>query len=175
MKKAYINGKIYIEKNHFEEAMLVEDGIVKAIGTTEALLKELDPEGPALMQDEIVDLQGRTVIPGLNDSHMHITHIAEYMAQPDINAATSIRDLIRICKDFAEKNPEACRYSIGATGWNQDLFTEGEKRPPTRQELDEISEEVPVILTRVCGHSVVCNTKALEMAGITKDTPPNEG
>ena len=172
MKTALINGKIYLEREEFAESVLVEDGTIKAVGTSEEILDNLEQsENP----NKIIDLNGATVIPGLNDSHMHITHIAEYMTQPDTVGASSIENLIDRCKRFAEENPAVTARCIASTGWNQDFFVEGERRMPTRHDLDRISTEVPVVLTRICGHSLVCNTKALEMAGIDGNTPPVDG
>ena len=59
-------------------------------------------------------------------------------------------------------------------GWNQDYFTDAD-RMPDRHDLDQVSEDVPVCAVRACGHCLVVNTKALQLLGITKDTPQPEG
>ena len=65
MKTLLINGKVYLDRETFAEAVLMEDGIIAAVGTSE----ELKGQAP---DAEIIDCEGKTVIPGLNDSHMHL-------------------------------------------------------------------------------------------------------
>lgn len=164
MKKVLFNGKIYVSRDNFAQAVCFEDEIIKKVGTNEEVL--------AFAGDcEKVDLGGKTVIPGLNDSHQHLTMIGEYMSQANIVGATSIDDVVARCKQFMAENPEVAKHGIIATGWNQDLFTSGEKRYLYRWDLDRISTEVPVVLSRICGHILAANTKAIEMAGIGPDSP----
>ncbi len=165
-KFALINGKVYVERDVFAQAVYAEDGIVKLVGTTEQVLAAAG-EGA-----EIVDAQGKTVIPGLNDSHQHLLMIGIGLAQADITVAKSIDEMIQIVKDFLAANPEACKRGIQSVGWNQDLF-EDEKRVPTRKDLDKISTEIPIILERVCGHVVTVNSKLLEILGLTRDSDPD--
>ena len=167
-KFALINGKIYIERDVFAEAVYAEDGIIKLTGTTEEVLAAAG-EGA-----QIVDAEGKTVIPGLNDSHQHLLMIGEGLATAQITGATSIDDLIQRVKDFIEKNPELAKKGVRAAGWNQDLFTD-EKRIPTRWDLDKISTEIPILLLRICQHVGVCNSKAIEMLGLDEKMIDFEG
>jgi predicted amidohydrolase YtcJ len=160
MKTALVNGKIYIERGVFKSAVLSEDGIIKATGTDEEILAAAGKDA------KVIDCEGRTVIPGINDSHMHLLLIGSGLYQADTTGVKSIEDLIEKTKAFAEKYPERCVGGIHSIGWNQDLFTEGEKRIPTRHDLDKISTEVPVVLERICSHVVSANTKAIEMRGL---------
>ena len=159
------NGKIYIEKNIFKEAILIEDGIVKEIGSTEEILKN-----PC---DNIIDLQGKTVLPGLNDSHLHLYQVGEAMSSCNLVPAKSIDDVIEIGKKFLEEN-EGIRF-IKGRGWNQDYFISGEARLLNRFDLDKISTEIPIVFDRVCGHVVTGNTKALEMLSINENVTVEGG
>ena len=136
------NGKIYVEKGVFAQAVLMEDGVISAVGA--------DKEIAALSGDaEIIDCGGKTVVPGFNDSHMHLLMVGIGMAQADITNATSAEHLVEIGKRFLEEHPEAYKRGIQAVGWNQDLFT-GNKRLPTRHDLDKISKEIPIIMVEFC-------------------------
>ncbi|WP_404988878.1 amidohydrolase [Clostridium culturomicium] len=166
MKTILYNGKIYIEREQFAEAVLIEDGFIKKVGLSEDILKE--------EQCEAIDCEGKTVIPGLNDSHMHLLMLGESMWQVSIGDCTSINEIIDRCKEFIVREPEKVKHGIHAVGWNQDLFTD-EKRCPTRDDLDKISTDIPIALERVCGHILTTNTKAIEMLGIDGNSPQWEG
>lgn len=164
--KAYINGKIYIEREQFASVMIVEGETIKKVGG-EALLQEF-PEA------EQIDLKGKTVIPGLNDAHLHFLNTAEYLTMLKITDVTSMHELLTRLKNHItakELGPEDFLYT---EGWNHNYFTD-EKRIPTREDLDQVSKEVPIVLVRVDRHVWSLNSKALEYFGITKDTPTPEG
>jgi len=159
------NGKIFVEKGIFVEAILIEDGLVKSIGPNDNIL--------ALQADTITDLEGKTVIPGINDSHLHLTMVGEAMNACNLINAKSIEDIIAIGKKFLIDHPDT-RTMIGR-GWNQDYFTSGEKRLLTRHDLDKISTEIPIVFDRVCIHVSSGNTKAVEMTGIDSTTRVDGG
>lgn len=72
------NGKIYVERGRFAQALYAEDGVIQAVGTEEEVLTaagKRDGSGNGLDGAEIIDLEGRTVIPGINDSHMHLLNV----------------------------------------------------------------------------------------------------
>lgn len=168
MKTIFHNGKIYVEREKFAEAILIEDGFIKKIGLNQDILKLKDE------LCELIDCEGKTVIPGLNDSHMHLLMLGESMCQVSIGDCTSIDELIDRCKAFIEKEPDKVKHGIHAAGWNQDLFKD-EERCPTRHDLDKISKDIPVVLERVCGHILTTNTKAIEILGIDGSSPQWEG
>lgn len=163
-KTVLYNGKIYVERGNFQEAVLVENGLISMVGSNEAVLK-------AAGDAKKIDCEGRTVLPGLNDSHMHLLMVGEVLSEAPIAESKSIEDMIERCKAFAVKNPELVKNGMHSQGWNQDMFTEGEVRLPNRHDLDKISTEYPIVLERVCGHTCALNTKALEMLGIGKNHP----
>lgn len=163
------NAKVYVEKGVYAQAVLTDGGRIVKVGTNEEVLA-LKKDG-----DDIRDCGGKTLIPGLNDTHMHLFMFAETLNQAQIEGTTSIDDMIKRCRDFALSHPQAAEHGIHAMGWNQDLFTEGEKRIPSRYDLDKISTEYPIVLERICGHIYSCNTKAIEMMGVTAETPQPAG
>jgi predicted amidohydrolase YtcJ len=162
----YINGKIFTANPEklYANTMVVRDGKVAWIGCQADLEK---------MDGECVDLQGRRVLPGLIDAHLHPLYLANASKQiactpPLVN---SIDDLI--------KQVRSLRGAQGkdqwVEGWGYDEGKLLERRSPTRWDLDQAATDVPVIITRTCAHIVVVNSKALELAGITKDTPDVSG
>ncbi len=167
MKIALYNAKVYVERERFVEAVLVEDRKIKAIGTNEEILATTDI-------DEKIDCEGKTVIPGLNDSHMHIFNFGERMCQVKIGDCESIDEMIDRCKKYVEENPDSVKQGLYAQGWNQDYFTDSD-RIPTRFDLDKISTEIPVVLERICGHILTTNTKTIELLGIDANSPQYPG
>lgn len=158
-KEIFTNAKIYVDRNHFEEAMCVEDGIIKEVGRTEDLLSR------AGAGCRITDCEGRTLIPGMNDSHLHFMQYGETLNQAFIEDARSVDELVDICRKFMAEHPDKTRKGIHSIGWNQDSF-EDSSRLPGKEDLDRISLDVPVVLERVCGHIASVNSCALEVMGI---------
>lgn len=161
-KLVLLNGKIYVERERFAQAVYAEDDEIRAVGTNEEILAAAGDGA------EIIDLQGKTVIPGLNDSHMHLLNVGMTSAQAQIFGSVSIEDMIERVKTFMKENPEECRRGILCKGWNQDLF-ETDKRMPNRYDLDRISTEIPIVMRRVCGHVAVANSKVIELLGLDKE------
>ena len=177
MKTVLFNGKVYVEKGVYAQAVLIEDGIISAVGTDEEILAkaELIDDADASGGFEKIDCEGRTVIPGLNDSHMHLLSFGRTLQKAKIDDVKSIDHMIERCRQFIEKHPDRVANGMHALGWNQDTFTEGEKRMPTRHDLDKISTDIPVIMERVCGHMLSANTKAIEILGYDKEVPEIPG
>lgn len=163
MNILFTNAKAYIEKELFQEAVLVSGNRIRAVGRTEDLVQM------AGSSCERLDCGGRTLLPGFNDSHMHLMEFGEGRRQAQLSQAASIEDLIRICRDFARAKPEAVKNGLRAAGWNQNHFSV--PRIPDRHDLDRISTSMPVVAERVCGHIVSANTKAIEMLGLDTDSP----
>lgn len=162
MRTLFIKGKIYLEKGRFEEAIAIKEGFVEVVGSTMNILKSRRPE------DQVIDLQGKTVIPGLNDSHLHLFLLGEAMSSCNLTGVKSIGEMIERGREYLSKNQE--EIGIHGRGWNQDFFQTKDKRLPGREDLDLIATDIPIVYERVCGHVAVGNTKALEMAGITEHT-----
>jgi hypothetical protein len=120
---------------------------------------------------QIIDLKGKTVIPGLTDCHTHMLALGWTLTSLNLRDVKSIKELKRKLKEFARKKPSN-KWILGGR-WDQEKFAE--KRYPTRWDLDSVIPNRPVFLLRVCGHIAVCNSKALQLAGIDKNTIPPSG
>ena len=173
MRTVFRNGKIFTSDpaSLYADSMLTEDGKILHLGTG----------APDEAPDEIIDLQGRTVIPGLVDAHMHPLMLAEYSKQiaclpPTVN---SIEDLVgeiaRVRQELIDSGETADGKIPWIRGWGYDEGKYAEKRSPNRYDLDRGSKDFPVFLVRSCEHIRCVNSKALEIAGITKDTPDPPG
>lgn len=169
MKRAYFNGIVYIGEETFSRAFLVEDGRFGKVGTDREILECLEPG------DERVDLKGSFVCPGFNDSHMHLLNFGQSLHGAQLAAHTgSLRVMLAYLRSFLEEHPPRSGQWLKGRGWNQDYFSDTD-RMPDRFDLDSVSAEVPIKITRACGHCCVVNSCALELAGIERNTPDPEG
>ncbi|MFS2005032.1 amidohydrolase [Duganella sp. CT11-25] len=125
----------------------------------------------ALPKAEHIDVQGKTLLPGLIDAHGHVFELGEIASGVELYSSTSLNGAVRAVAEFSRSHPKKA-WVIGF-GWNQEIWKLG--RFPTAAELDAVVNDRPVLLHRVDGHAVWVNTKALEMAGITRDTQDPSG
>ncbi|WP_246096788.1 amidohydrolase [Psychrobacillus soli] len=158
----FINGKIFtsnIEKKN-ANAMIIQNGHIEWIGNQEEIQ---DFEGVA------IDLKGRRVLPGIIDAHMHPLLLANFSKQIACTPPVvySIVDMIRELTTMVEED--------WIEGWGYDEGKLKEGRAPNRQDLDQVSIDKPIVVTRTCGHIISVNSKALSIAGINKDTPDPAG
>lgn len=154
MRKLITNGKIYQDRDIFTHALYIEEGIIVATGE-DALSYQ-----SSLHPEEHIDAQGHTIVPGFNDAHLHFYQAALALNTVDLYGATSMEELIHRGQAFPQKEPTTPKVLRGR-GFNQDLFQE--KRLPTRHDLDNISQDFPIIFTRTCSHLAVANSKALTL------------
>ena len=160
MKKAYVNGKIYTVDNGFVDSFVIEDGKFVEVGS-------------ATEFDSFVDLKGRFVTCGFNDSHMHVLGYGQALEMMNMAVCTdSLAHLLEEMKIYL-KNNNSVKWLRGR-GWNHDYFSDV-SRMPTREDLDTVSKDVPIVATRACGHVGVVNSKALEVLGIDENTAQIEG
>jgi predicted amidohydrolase YtcJ len=156
------------------EALAEKDGTILAVGATDMVMAFAGPD------TEIIDLAGRTMIPGFVDAHGHVfmTGIqalsANLLPAPD-GPVNDIPGLQQVLRDFAEAQPERVAGAGLILGFGYDDAQLAEQRHPTREELDAVSTEIPVYAMHQSGHLGVANSKALERAGITADTPDPPG
>ncbi len=165
---AILNANVYVERDHFEEALLIEDGIIRIVGSGDAVRAAMPADA------QIYDARGRTIVPGFNDSHQHLFNTGIALTDIRLHKAASIREVKEIARRFIEERRPAPGTVLHGMGWNQDYFSD-EHRLLTRADLDEISTEYPLIFERACGHMLVANTPALERAGITRGSIAPEG
>jgi len=169
MKRIYIGGKVFTGALPLTEGFIVEDGRFTAVGDSEAMVG-MKAEG-----DEVIDLQGRFVCPGFNDSHMHLLNYGYAMRCCNLMEHTDSKEaLIDGMKEFLADGDFAPGDWIRGRGFNQDYFA-GEKVIPTSADLDRISTEHPVLIVRCCGHCLVVNSKALALLGLDGSQPQPDG
>ncbi len=118
-----------------------------------------------------IDMQGRTVLPGLIDAHGHVFGLGQQLTQLDLFSTTSLEQALKSIGDYARANPN--HAWIRGRGWNQENWKLG--RFPLASELDAVVGDRPVWLERVDGHAGWANSRALKLAGITRSTPDPVG
>lgn len=140
-----------------EEAIAVRGDRIQAVG------KRVDLEKLKGPQTQIVDLDGRFVMPGFNDAHVHLDDAGDTKLSVDLTGVKSLDEFRdRILKKVEEA--KAGEWILGA-GWDETLWPV--KVTPTRWDLDEVSSGHPVFLVRIDGHIAVANTRALQLGSIT--------
>jgi predicted amidohydrolase YtcJ len=158
---AIINANIITMNNKQAkaEAVAIRKNRILAVGTNQQIKKYISTN------TKIIDAKNKTVIPGLIDTHVHMSSLGFSLRELNLRNVTSIKQLQEKVKQHSHKL--ALRKWVIGRGWDQEKFIE--KRIPTRWDLDKADAEHPVILIRVCGHVAVTNTKALELAGVTSE------
>jgi hypothetical protein len=155
------NGNIYTvtEKQPKAEAVAVKGNRIVFVGSNDDAKK--------FHAAKIVDLRGRTVVPGFTDSHCHIFGIGEREMRLNLEGTNSLGDFLARVKERVDKTGPG--KWITGRGWIETFW----KPPqfPTRQDLDKIAPDNPLFLTRADGHASVANSAALKIARIDKNTP----
>ena len=141
------------------EAIGVQDGKIVFLGTNQEALTQ--------RWDEKKDLNGACVLPGFNDTHMHLLHYAMFRRNVPLLGVKNIDEVVARCK--ARIETEHPGYLIGM-GWNQETMEEG--RLLTKEDMDRISTEIPVCMLRTCIHIAACNTVMLEKIRALKNVEP---
>ena len=158
----FVNANVYtvVAKQPRAEAIAVKDQRVVFVGST-ADVKAKFPSA------RVIDLGGKTVTPGFTDSHCHIFGIGEREMRLNLERTNTLEDFLAKVGQRVEQT-EAGKWVVGR-GWIETFW----KPPqfPTRQDLDKISTDHPVYLTRADGHASVANSAALRIAGIDQNTP----
>lgn len=103
------------------------------------------------------------LVKGFCDTHLHLVEYGKFLRQTDLRGIDSIANLISCLKGSKEHG------TIEAFGWNQEAFLE--KRMPTRQDLDQIATDRPILLSRICGHVTVVNSFVIEALGLDQEVP----
>jgi len=143
------------------EALAIDGNRIIAIGTTQEIKKFVGP------QTVVKKLEGKTVLPGFEDSHIHFLDFGLSLTQVNLGDVKSLTEFLGRVEKAASTTPRG-KWILGG-GWDQNKMAE--LRYPTRWDLDKVSPNNPVFLSRTCGHACVVNSYALKEAGITKDTP----
>jgi len=169
-----LNGKIVTidQKESIAEAVAVKFGRILAVGSSKDIKSLTDS------RTKIIDLKGRTVVPGLIDSHCHFASMSEgiplAMGFVDASYEAGIRSLADITARIAEqakKKPKGEWIMV----MKEDESKLADKRHPTKWDLDRVAPDHPVMIDTVGGHFSITNSKAFEMAGVTRDSPDPMG
>ena len=162
------NGKLHTvdREKPLATAVAIKDGRFIAVGT----------DGEAMAHKSsathIIDLKGRTVIPGLNDSHLHLIRGGlNYNLELRWEGVPSVADALRLLKDQAARTPTPQWVRV-VGGWNEFQFAE--KRMPTLEEINQAAPDTPVFLLHLYDRALL-NRAALKAVGYTKDTPNPPG
>ena len=160
----YYNGKIYKNDGSplADTALAVMDGRIAAVGKDDEILALDCGHG------ERVDLDGKLVMPGFVDSHMHLLEYAFEKSFIDLSGARSLEEMLSMLKASLAGASSGRGFLLG-TGFNQNYW----KDPvmPSRTDLDSVSQDVPVAAHRTCHHVTVCNTPALRFCGLEESHP----
>jgi len=150
------NGRVYTVDSSFKtaQAFAVDKGKILEVGTTADLQNKYDAK-------ENIDAQGKFVYPGLMDAHSHFLQYGQFLNQVNLVGTVSWDDVVNRTKDFADRNKEEW---IQGNGWDQNDWPV--KNFPTNEKLNQLFPDRPVVLTRIDGHAVIANDKALSIAGI---------
>lgn len=154
------------------EALAVREGKILAVGSAAEVMRHRGPK------TRMVDLKGHALLPGFVDAHGHLSQTglqaasANLLPPPDGTGA-SIAALQKLLRTYAQ-GPVARKHRI-ILGFGYDEAQLKEQRPPTRQELDAVSRDLPVLIIHQSGHLGVLNSKALALAGVGADTPDPQG
>jgi predicted amidohydrolase YtcJ len=158
-----VNGNVYTvnDKQPHAESIAVKDERVVFVGSNEEAKKFRSDSTP------IIDLGGKTVVPGLTDSHCHIFGIGERDMRLNLEGTNSLQEFIQKIKERVAQT-ERGRWITGR-GWIETFWKPAAF--PTRQDLDKIAPDNPVFLTRADGHASVVNSAALKVAKIDNTSP----
>jgi predicted amidohydrolase YtcJ len=148
-----------------DTVIVVNGSIITAVG------KQPDIKTPK--EAYIIDASGKTVIPGFIDSHLHFLSTGYRLNHLQLSQADSIVNIQERLKAYIEANKIPREKWIQGRGWDDQYLRE--KRYPNKYDLDKEAPDNPTALTRVCGHMIVLNSKALEACNISKDTPNPKG
>jgi len=146
------------------QAAAIQGGRFIAVGTDAEVLKTKGPNS------RIIDLHGRTILPGFNDTHVHLTAGEELPLEVDLTHIRSIKD-IQAAIAARAKEMKAGEWIVGTRGWWE--YQLAENRLPTRADLDAAAPDNPVAIPGP--HYVIVNSLALKLAGVTRDTPDPQG
>jgi predicted amidohydrolase YtcJ len=156
------------------EAVAESGGKIVAVGSKATVMKLKGPN------TKLVDLGGRTLLPGFVDAHGHMfiggvqALSANLLAPPD-GDVKDIASLQKVVREWMAANDAAVKKVGLILGFGYDNASLAEHRHPNRDDLDQISKDIPILLWHQSGHMVAVNSKALEVTGMTAETPDPPG
>jgi predicted amidohydrolase YtcJ len=165
--RIFINGVIYTvnDKNEVAQAVEITGGKISAVGSTEKLLLNSNPGA------QIIDLKGRTVVPGLIDAHGHLLGLGRSLTMPDLVGTDSFAQVLDVIATYTESAAPG-EWIVGR-GWDQNDWPD--TAFPIHNELSKRTPHNPVYLARVGGHAALANAEAMRVSGVDRDTPDPPG
>lgn len=148
----------------FSGMVFDDNGKILAVGHSVDLLQQYP-------HARRINMGGKTLLPGMIDAHGHTIDLGISSTQLNLRSSDNLKEAQQAIADYAKRNPKH-RWLLGG-GWNQAIWKLG--RFPNAQEIDVVVKDRPVWLERIDGHAGWANSKALQMAGITRDTPDPQG
>ncbi|ASN04448.1 amidohydrolase [Virgibacillus necropolis] len=165
----FIDGEVITVNgsNQVTEAVAIKGNRIQAVGSTEDILTLKDENS------EVIKLNGNTLMPGFIDSHLHITMYGTNALSISCKSEhiQSIDNLLKDIKKRATSTPKG--EWIRAWGYHEGNIAE--KRFPTKEEMDTVTTDHPILVVRTCGHISAVNSHALRLANIDKNTPDPDG
>ncbi|MBU5210513.1 amidohydrolase [Heyndrickxia oleronia] len=164
----FTNGQIYTMDQMFPlvQSVVVTNGRIIDMGTTSDMLLQWGRHDV-----KVIDLQERTVIPGLIESHVHIAGVAMNFLNLDVTGVQSKKELLEKIKERAN-SLQPGEWLLGR-GWDENLFIDSSI--PLIEELDLVAPHCPIYIPRICGHAFLVNSKALEICHVHPNTTVPEG
>jgi predicted amidohydrolase YtcJ len=162
------------DKSMRAEAVAERGGKILAVGPKASVMKLKGPK------TEMIDLKGRAMLPGFVDAHGHVfvggvqALSANLLAPPD-GGVTDIASLQKVVREWTVANDAAVKKVGLILGFGYDNASLKEHRHPNRDDLDQVSKDIPIMLWHQSGHMVAVNSKALELTGMTAETPNPQG
>ena len=144
-------------------AMAIDNGKIVAIGSDSEITGKYESKNT-------VEAEGKFIYPGLYDAHCHFYNFGLTLQEVDLRGTKSMDEIVSRLQAFQKKKNPA--FIVG-NGWDQNDWAV--KKYPTKADLDKAFPDIPVVLNRVDGHAIIVNSKALQLAGITKDTNADGG
>ena len=163
----FLNAKVRTMNRHqpLAEAVAIRGNRIAKVGSNEEVNQVIGE------CTKIIDLDGKTMVPGFIDTHIHVADFGRCLLWLDLTAADSIAALRRLLKEKATQTP-AGKWIIGR-GWNETRFKE--KRLPNLYDLNQAAPDNPVILFREAAMTCAVNSRAITLAGITEQTDVPSG
>ncbi len=171
MKKLFYGGPIITMEREGDspEAVLIntDTGRIEAVGARS------DLERIAGHEVQSIDLAGKCLMPAFIDPHSHVSMAGQSAFYADLSDCHSHQDIINVLKEFIEQHHLTEQQAVFGTGYDQNFLLE--QSHPDRRVLDQVSQKIPIVVTHVSGHLACANSVAMNLAGVTKDTPTPPG
>jgi predicted amidohydrolase YtcJ len=156
------NAKLHTMEGRVYQAAAIDGDIITRLGSNEDVIRYADNSA------NVIDLKGKSVVPGFIDTHVHLVGYGCSLNSVTLNGLTSRNDVIETCRSHLEQSQLDAGQWLYGRGWDQNLFHDGKFL--TKDDLDKISITHPILLLRNCGHVAAVNSLALELTCVTCDT-----